>query len=326
MENKKMIDNKIVEQARNADIIAFLEKYNGFTFAHKGGAYRCNEHPSLAVKNDRRSWYWHSRDLGGFGAVDYLMKAEGMTFRDAVTVITGATPPAAATQPQPEQSPEQPKSLVLPEKTGIPLRLLNYLCNERGIDSDIVNWLLQKEMLYEDRLSNIVFVGFDKQGKARFASLRGTHGDARFRSDCAGSDKRYGFTMAANTPCNHLFIFESPIDAMSHASLAKAATGGSEVWKMEPRLSLGGTSDAALDFFLNQHKEIKSLVFCLDNDEPGRRAAVKIAREYALRGYMAFNEPPCGKDYNEDLKALRAQERDRIQRKNERRGLYERDR
>ena len=73
-----MIDNRSVEQARNADIIAFLEKYHGFTFVHKSGAYRCNEHPSLAVKNDRRSWYWHSRDLGGFGAVDFLMKAEGI--------------------------------------------------------------------------------------------------------------------------------------------------------------------------------------------------------------------------------------------------------
>ncbi len=317
-----MIDNKIVEQARNADIIAFLEKYHGFTFAHKGGAYRCNEHPSLAVKNDRRSWYWHSRDMGGFGAVDYLVKADGMTFRDAVTVITGATPPAAATRPQPEQ----PKTLILPDRAGIPLRLLNYLCNERDIDSEIVNTLIQRKMLYEDTRGNIVFVGYDEQGAARFASLRGTHGDALFRGDCAGSDKRYGFTMATNAPCQHLFIFESPIDAMSHASLAKAATGGSEVWKMEPRLSLGGTSAAALNFFLNQHKEIKSLVFCLDNDEPGRRAAVKIAREYALRGYAAFNEPPCGKDYNEDLQALRAQERARIQRKNERRGLYERDR
>ncbi|MDR1735833.1 MAG: DUF3991 and toprim domain-containing protein, partial [Oscillospiraceae bacterium] len=261
-----MIDNRIVEQARNADIVSFLEKYHGFTFANKGGAYRCNEHPSLAVKNDRHSWYWHSRDLGGFGAVDFLMKADSMTFRDAVSVITGTTPPTAATRPQPEQ----PKTLVLPEMSGIPLRLLNYLCMERGIDSEIVNTLIQRKMLYEDTRGNIVFVGYDKQGAARFASLRGTHGDASFRGDCAGSDKRYGFAMAANVPCQHLFIFESPIDAMSHASLAKAATGGSEVWKMEPRLSLGGTSAAALNFFLNQHKEIKSLVFCLDNDEPGR--------------------------------------------------------
>ena len=71
-----MIDNRIIEQARNADIIAFLEKYHGFTFAHRGGAYRCRQHTSLAVKADRLSWYWHSKGLGGFGALDYLVKAE----------------------------------------------------------------------------------------------------------------------------------------------------------------------------------------------------------------------------------------------------------
>ncbi len=127
-------------------------------------------------------------------------------------------------------------------------------------------------------------------------------------------------------PAERLFIFESPIDAMSHASLVNAATGGTGAWKKDTRLSLAGTSDAALNFFLNQHKEIKALVFCLDNDKPGREAAFTLGRKYAFRRYAIFNEPPHGKDYNEDLKALRAQERARIQRKNERRRLYERDR
>ncbi|MDR1736770.1 MAG: DUF3991 and toprim domain-containing protein [Oscillospiraceae bacterium] len=317
-----MINNRLIEQAKNADFIAFLEKYHGFTFTRKGGAYRCNEHTSLAVKNDRRSWYWHSHNLGGFGAVDYLVKAERMTFRAAVAVITGATPPATATR----FDPEQPKSLILPEKRGIPLRLLNYLRNERGIDSEIINWLRQKEMLYEDRRGNIVFVGFDEQGKARFASLRGTHGNTPFRGDCAGSDKRYGFIMAANAPTERLYIFESPIDAMSHASLVNAATGGTGTWKTDTRLSLAGTSDAALNFFLNQHKEIKSLVFCLDNDKPGRDAALILGREYAFKRYTVFNEPPHGKDYNEDLKALRAQNRAIIQRRNGGGGICERDR
>ena len=108
---------------------------------------------------------------------------------------------------------EPTKTLILPEKTGIPLRLYVYLCRKRGIDGDIVNTLMQKEMLYEDRRGNIVFVGHDEQGKPRFASLRGTYGDCFFRGDCAGSDKRYGFYMAANTPTDRLYIFESAITA-----------------------------------------------------------------------------------------------------------------
>ena len=75
--------------------------------------------------------------------------------------------------------------------------------------AQIIQMLIQKEKLYEDKRNNVVFGGFDEQGKARFASLRGTHGD--FRMDCAGSDKRYGFNMAAYMPSERLYIFESPM-------------------------------------------------------------------------------------------------------------------
>ena len=235
-----MVDNNIVEQARNADVIAFFEQRNGFTFAHRGGAYRCRQHPSLAVKDDRLSWFWHSKGIGGRGVLDYLVKAENMPFRKAMETVTGIAP---VTAPQPQQEYVQPKTLFLPPKAGISLRLYDYLCNKRGIHSDIVNTLIQKGMLYEDKRRNAVFVGYDEQGAARFACVRGTYGD--YRGDCAGSDKRFGFTMAACAPSERLYIFESPIDAMSHASLEKAITGDADAWKQHSRLTLAGTSDTA---------------------------------------------------------------------------------
>ena len=60
-----MLDSKLVEQARSADMLAFLEKRCGFTFARRGSVYRCRKHPSLAVKDDRLSWHWHSQGVGG---------------------------------------------------------------------------------------------------------------------------------------------------------------------------------------------------------------------------------------------------------------------
>jgi hypothetical protein len=224
-----------------------------------------------------------------------------MAFRDAVGVITGATIPTAT----PRHEAEPPKVLVIPEKTGIPSRLYDYLCKKRGIHGDIVNSLLQKEMLYEDRRGNVVFVGRDEHNKPRFASLRGTGGD--FRGDCSGSDKRYGFCITASEPPDRLYIFESPIDAMSHATLAIVEMGDLTAWEHDSRLSLAGTSDTALPFFLNQHKSIRELVFCLDNDTAGQHAAALMGQKYAQQGYTALNEPPRGKDYNEDLQAHLAQ-------------------
>ncbi|MCL2866930.1 MAG: hypothetical protein FWF47_04105 [Clostridia bacterium] len=92
-------------------------------------------------------------------------------------------------------------------------------------------------------------MGYDEQDAARFASVRGTYGD--YCGDCAGSDKRYGFMMSACAPSDRLYIFESPIGAMSRASLEKAITGDAGAWKRHSRLSLAGTSNTATPFFLN---------------------------------------------------------------------------
>ena len=282
------IDANIVEQARQTDMLDFLEKRHGFTFTHRGGVYRCRQHPSLAVKDDRLSWYWHSKGMGGHGALDYLIKAEGLPFRQAVEAV--ANIPAAV-----PISAERPidKQLILPEKGGmLQARLIDYLCNRRGIGSGIVTALLGEGRIYEDRRGNVVFVGFDEQNRPRFASLRGT-GSQPFRMDCAGSDKRYGFCMS-NAPSEQLYIFESPIDAMSHATFAGE-------WQQGNRLSLAGTSDTALPQYLEAHPGAKELVLCLDNDPPGREASVAIARKYAALGYRTRIELPLGKDYNADL-------------------------
>jgi len=298
-----MIEKYIVEQARNTDIIAFFERRYGFGFVRRGGDYRCQQHKSLAVKDDRRSWYWHSKGVGGYGALDYLTKVENMSFRESVELLTGYVPATAVST-----KPEQPKTLILPEKSGVPVRIYDYLCVKRGIDGDIVNTLIQRKMLYEDRRGNVVFVGFDENGTARFASLRGTYGDS-FRGDCAGSDKRYGFRIDGNS--ERLYVFESPIDAMSHASLVNAFAGDAAAWKKDSRLSLSGTSETALFFFLNKQKEAKELVFCLDNDRPGRESAEVMARKYAEKGYRTRLLLPVGKDFNEDLVNLREQARTR---------------
>ena len=298
-----MIDNKTIEQARNADIIAFFEKYHGFAFAHQGGEYRCEQHKSLAVKADRRSFYWHSKGVGGFGVLDYLVKVENMSFREAVGIVAGTTP---ITVPIRQKTPP-PKTLILPEKAGVPLRLYDYLCKRRGIDGDIVNSLLQKEMLYEDRRGNVVFMGYDEHNKPRFATLRGTHGDCQFRGDCAGSDKRYGFAVADCVPSERLYLYESAIDLMSYASLENAVTSDTNACKRHSCLSLAGVTDTAIPSFLNQHKTIKELVFCLDNDPAGREATAILARKYAVNGYSVLVEFPQGKDFNIDLQIRKAQ-------------------
>ena len=101
-----------------------------------------------------------------------------------------------------------------------------------------------------------------------------------------------------------LYIFESAIDSMSHASIENVATGNAAAWLEHNRISLSGTADTALPMYLQQHPHVKELVLCMDNDTAGRDAAIAIARKYADKGYMTRIELPRGKDYSEDLTAL----------------------
>ena len=100
-----------------------------------------------------------------------------------------------------------------------------------------------------------------------------------------------------------MYVFESPIDLMSHASLEIAAIGNAEAWNRHNRLSLSGTSDRAIPYFLDRHKDIDNIIFCLDNDPAGHEAAVALAKKYAKKGFKTRIEFPIGKDFNDDLMA-----------------------
>ena len=112
---------------------------------------------------------------------------------------------------------------------------------------------------------------------------------------------------------DRLFVTESPIDLMSHATLSKM--NGLDPAK-DHRISLGCLSDAALERYLKQHPEIKRIVFALDNDidgkapdgsphNHGQEAAKKFCEKYEQQGYGVSVQIPKSKDFNEDLIHIR---------------------
>ena len=99
----------------------------------------------------------------------------------------------------------------------------------------------------------------DINGIPRYAHCRGTAD--KFRMDVAGSDKSYGFCYRGKG--KELFVFEAPIDLLSHIALYPAG------WKERSYLSLGGVSPKALERFLSERKDIESVFIATDNDEAG---------------------------------------------------------
>ena len=190
--------------------------------------------------------------------------------------------------------------LVLPERAeGKYNRVYAYLSQTRGISPDVISDFMRSKQVYQDTKGNCVFVGFDEQGTAKFGSVRGTLTEKKYRGDCKNSDKRYAFHQMG-TDSTRLYIFEAPIDLMSHCTMTDQAFGKG-AYKGQTRLALCGSSDVALEAFLERHSEVRVLHFRLDNDEAGRAAVEKYTAKYQAKGYEVHSFFSKGKDVNEDL-------------------------
>ena len=150
---------------------------------------------------------------------------------------------------------------------------------------------------------NCVFVGKDENGVPRSAFQRGCQGN--FRGDVAGSQKQYGFLIPAESEnCDTVEIYEAPIDAMSGATLRQYKHDSP--WRSVHYLALGGLNHQPIDYFLQQHPEVKRVSLCFDRDDPGRNFTKIVAKRLAERGYIVQDTPPAiGKDYNDYLLAAR---------------------
>jgi hypothetical protein len=273
-----------IQVAKSVPLLDYLLLTEPDNVRKVGKEYRLRDHDSLTISNGK--FNWHSQNIGGSNAIDYLVKVRGLSFVEAVQRITGERLPSL---PVSQKQDTKPRLFVLPKKNVHNERVIDYL-TKRNISLDVISDCIQCGLLYEDTRHNCVFVGYDGKQTARYAALRGTYGD--FKREVSGSDKRYSFLLPpVNPDCQLLAVFESPIDALSHKTLCSEY----DCWW----LSLGGTALTALVQFLTLHPDVRWLDVCTDNDDAGNACFEKIK---ALNGvYVLRCKPPCGKDWNESL-------------------------
>ena len=72
--------------------------------------------------------------------------------------------------------------------------------------------------------------------------------------------------MTYSTAGKELYVFESAIDAMSHATIANLVFKSDTAYKKSNRLALGGLNSIALDQYLKDHPQVTTLNLCFDND------------------------------------------------------------
>ena len=270
-----------IDRANQVNLEQFLRS-QGEKLVKSGREYRWKNHDSLTVKGNK--WFRHSQSKGGY-PIDFVMKFYNKTFPEAMQMLIGEEAIEITAEPTPKEE------FRLPPRCESNDRIIKYLTEERKLPKDLVEEFIASALIYEDaKHHNVVFVGKDIHGIPRYAHCRGTAD--KFRMDVTGSDKSYGFCYRGKR--KELFVFEAPIDLLSHIALYPAG------WRERSYLSLGGVSPKALECFLSERKDIESIYIATDNDEAGNSAAEKLA-ELIPKEKAFYRFLPQAKDWNEDL-------------------------
>lgn len=295
-----------IKAADNIDLASYLESAS-YALKREGNQVKLAEHESLYIKGNQ--WYWFSQKKGG-RTISFLTEYEGKSFVEAMKILTGEEP--ISDKPLPKAKPiERPavKDLILPEPASNNNAVFSYL-KGRGIDARIIKKCIDEGAIYQTNMffvrkedgsyekkycpPQVVFVGKDADGQARYACTRSCVGNEKH--DAYGSDKAYAFCLP-HEGSKAVWVFESAIDALSHATLC----GYSKKDYPAHRLSLGGISPVALEQFLKDHPDVRYVNLALDNDDQGREATESITAFLGNRYKVYDHVPINGKDYNEDL-------------------------
>jgi hypothetical protein len=301
----KYYPRELIEEIKQIDLLTYLQNCEPHELVRiSGNNYTTRTHDSLKISNGK--WMWWSQRIGGYNALDYLVKVRGFSFVEAVETLMGkaAVMPTLTVRPKQE---EKPKTLLLPEKSKTNDKIREYLFG-RGIDAAITDECIKKGVIFESLpYHNIVFVGFDEKQKPKYAAFRATN-SRRILGDCSGSDKHYSFRLA-DSKSSKVHLFECAIDLLSYATLSKLS---GRDWRQENLVSLAGvylpkekiedsTTPAALVRYLEEKPHIRQIHIHFDNDSAGRKAA-KALKIILPKRYEVFDEPPKkGKDYNDYL-------------------------
>lgn len=290
-----------ISRAREMDLLTYLKYYEPNELKRLSRkVYSTRTHDSLKISNGR--WMWWSRGIGGKSALDYLVKVKGMQFLDAVGLILGTQ--TVIPKEVYHKAKPPPKKFSLPKKAENNDKAVSYLMS-RGISEEVINFFIDKGMLYQSSYrNNVVFVGFDEKGTARYATMRSTN-TKRFFCDVSGSDKRFSFRLTQKD-ADTIHIFESAIDLISYMTIVEMQ--GADL-KNQHLVSLSGVNitkkfsvvPLALSSFIENGEEIKTIHLHLDNDEPGQKAAEHLMKILSERYEVVNHIVHCGKDVNDYL-------------------------
>ena len=310
-----MPENDLCKRIKDEVKIVDYAQRIGFTPVKKGRWYSTKEHDSVMIDPEKNTYTRFSDKTGG-SVIDFAMRFGNLTQDQAIRnlreqIITDTSPkqgkPSVTISPKTQEKeikgkPEKKRQVLdisTPNIKGNE-KAYDYLCNKRGIDTEIVTDMINRDMLYESaKYHNVCFLGRDYDGNIKYGFNRST-GETKFAGDMAGSQKKIGIYI--DNGSKSLVIGEAIIDLMSVMTITKMNGGD---YKSHNYLSFQGQNLGSVVYHMSrpENSHITQIVTSMDNDPAGNRYREKIREVLADTGYEGkiYDRTPQSKDYNDDL-------------------------
>lgn len=297
----------------------------GIPYTQDANYLRLKDHDSLVVdtritpNKPYETFYWNSQGVGG-NLFHFLRYYENYSGKDALSLLEKMGP-ALAKHQRTIPKVETIKKVYQPYKhRGVkyPKRSLEYFTKVRKLSPKLVNAMYRTGLVRELPNGNAFFVWYDHKMKEVGGDEQGTYinhqkfGKRGTKKKVAwGSQKDLGFHFSCNfgNAPQRLYVFESPIDALSFAQMH-----GREYPGKQRFLSINGagTKVETLPKFIANFGVPAELHICFDTDKAGFKGVSKAKERYdwmqSLRipafEKMKFvvDQPPTKyKDWNEQL-------------------------
>lgn len=172
------------EQIARANSRSIAEYFSeqGYKCERSGRQTHIRGFGGFYVENESNKFYIHSRQTGGVGLVNCLMKVFDMSFMEAMkNALNGEIGKGKYSDEKsftPKSAPirEEKREFTKPERGENDHRVYSYLTKTRCISPEVVNEIIRAGILYQDKNGNAIYLHNDKDNKPCGAEIHGTGG------------------------------------------------------------------------------------------------------------------------------------------------------